>query len=238
MHFRFEDIARNFVKSNDLDSLYEHSYMNWQVMGNDYFCLHRSPAITVRLYRINAEEASKYFVKSCPDIPPSLAHLHDHKYDFYTFPLKGEIKDFRVAMMEAKDQPEGQFTWDRWSVGENLDIRNAYESPQCAVCILEHRISRGWVIFRYSTEVHTFCVSGTENTIYGSIQFYRQRQRSSLYLPEGEKLIHRGPVYGDSMNYKEMKSCINVPMAHVMSESEIYEEFSKTCAEAGLDLQL
>lgn len=78
---------------NDPESIIKGSFKNFHAKGLDYLCLHRSPTRTVKLYLLDGD-ASKL---------PEVVNPHDHRYNFRTTVLAGEMVDYRFAADPAGD---------------------------------------------------------------------------------------------------------------------------------------
>lgn len=67
----------------NIDTIIEHSYRNFHTKGFDYLCIHRSPEITQKIY---------FFDGDVSDLP-EVVNPHDHRYDFETWCLAGEVEN-------------------------------------------------------------------------------------------------------------------------------------------------
>ncbi|OHU64016.1 hypothetical protein [Mycobacteroides chelonae] len=93
-------IALPEIGELDMESVLENSYKDFHCKGFDYICLKRSPEYTLKAYFFegDAQDASE------------VVNPHDHRYDFRTTCLSGEVtnKWFRVP-----PRWEGQSTGDK-----------------------------------------------------------------------------------------------------------------------------
>jgi len=71
----------------------ENSFRNFHAKGLDYICLHRSPALTVKIYFLDGD------VTKIPEV----VNPHDHRYPFKTMVLAGAMADHRF-----KPDPTGE----------------------------------------------------------------------------------------------------------------------------------
>lgn len=68
-----------------IEVIAENSFRDFHVKGFDYLCLKRSPERTVKVY----------FMGSVDMAHPELVSPHDHRYDFKTTVLAGELVNWR-----------------------------------------------------------------------------------------------------------------------------------------------
>lgn len=66
-----------------VDHVVAHSYRDFHAKGVDYICLKRSPAETLKLYFLDGD-VSKL---------PEVVLPHDHRYDFSTYVVAGEMEN-------------------------------------------------------------------------------------------------------------------------------------------------
>lgn len=90
----------------DMGGLLEFSLKDYHVRGFDYLCLHRSPNMTIKVYLFDGDVAQAAEVV-CP---------HDHRYDFRTICLAGQVTNFT-------------FREDRFSSKAETFRRYAYRTP-------------------------------------------------------------------------------------------------------------
>lgn len=67
----------------DIDEVIANSYKNFHSKGLDYICISRTPELTVKLYFFDGD-ASKL---------PEVVNPHDHRYDFDTLCIAGEVEN-------------------------------------------------------------------------------------------------------------------------------------------------
>ena len=77
----------------DIDAVLENSFKNFHTKGFDYICLKRSAAYTQKLYFFDGD-ASKL---------PEVVNPHDHRYDFTTKCIAGEVEN----IIYEEDQERG-----------------------------------------------------------------------------------------------------------------------------------
>ena len=80
-----------------MDHMIENSYQNFHVKGFDYLCLKRSPHLTEKVYFFDGDVAKL----------PEVVNPHDHRYNFETTVLAGEMSDisYRLLNEERKKKP-------------------------------------------------------------------------------------------------------------------------------------
>ncbi|PBC38567.1 hypothetical protein CJ179_38905 [Rhodococcus sp. ACS1] len=67
----------------DIDAVLENSYKNFHTKGFDYICLKRSDRYTQKLYFFDGDVSSL----------PEVVNPHDHRYDFATTCIAGEVEN-------------------------------------------------------------------------------------------------------------------------------------------------
>lgn len=72
----------NFTPMN-IDTIIDNSYRNFHAKGFDYICIHRSPEITQKLYFFDGDASNL----------SEVVNPHDHRYDFETWCLSGEVEN-------------------------------------------------------------------------------------------------------------------------------------------------
>ena len=79
-----QPVLPSLVIAADMEAVLENSYRDFHVKGFDYICLRRSPAQTVKLY----------FFDDCDNAEtPEVVCPHNHRYDFQTTVIAGEMTD-------------------------------------------------------------------------------------------------------------------------------------------------
>ena len=71
----------------NLDEVLENSYKNFHAKGLDYICLKRSESLTQKLYFFDGD-VSKL---------PEVVNPHDHRYNFMTHCVTGEVENITYA---------------------------------------------------------------------------------------------------------------------------------------------
>ncbi|MDE8648183.1 hypothetical protein PXH69_24760 [Rhodococcus qingshengii] len=71
----------------NLDQAIANSFKNFHTKGFDYICLYRSPELTQKIYFFDGD-ASKL---------PEVVNPHDHRYEFYTQTIAGEVENIRFV---------------------------------------------------------------------------------------------------------------------------------------------
>ncbi len=99
---------------DSVEEIQKNSYKDFHAKGLDYLCIHRSPGYTVKLYIFEGDVAKA----------PEVVNPHDHRYDFRTTCLHGNVanslfaEDVRGELWQKfkYDTPlKGGhgFTWDK-----------------------------------------------------------------------------------------------------------------------------
>jgi hypothetical protein len=88
-----------------LETIKENSYKNFHAKGLHYVCLERSPLLTLKAYFFEGDISNA----------PEVVIPHNHRYDFTTEVLVGELTDLEYAEMAALG--------DRSSVAQKWDYR-------------------------------------------------------------------------------------------------------------------
>lgn len=68
-----------------IEDVVANSFRNFHAKGLDYLCLMRSPDLTIKVY----------FFDEAPEHTSEVVAPHDHRYDFQTEVLAGELRNFR-----------------------------------------------------------------------------------------------------------------------------------------------
>lgn len=80
------------IQITDPEMMLANSFKNFHTKGFDYICLERSPSYTLKVYLMDGD-ASKL---------PEVVNPHDHRYNFKTWVLAGEMVDYRFDPSEDK----------------------------------------------------------------------------------------------------------------------------------------
>jgi hypothetical protein len=90
------------IKMSNLEAIATNSYKNFHAKGLHYVCLERSPLCTLKAYFFEGEVINS----------PEIVVPHDHRYDFTTEVLSGELTDIEYAeCFPCKGVPIAQ-TWE------------------------------------------------------------------------------------------------------------------------------
>ena len=84
-----------------LDELRKASFKNFHAKGLDYICLKRTPRYTVKIYILDGD-LNKLPEVVCP---------HDHRYDFRTEVIAGEMIDFQYGVTIGEGVPHTHMEW-------------------------------------------------------------------------------------------------------------------------------
>lgn len=125
----------------DPESIIENSFKNFHTKGFDYLCLHRSPEHTLKLYFLDGD-ASKL---------PEVVNPHDHRYDFQTRVLAGEMFDYRYT-----PDPSGEI-WNAFDYMTPLNGGDGfkYRGEERLVTHGSKRLSAGTILATNNEHTHT-----------------------------------------------------------------------------------
>lgn len=111
----------NNLKWTDVEWLAKNSVFNHHVNGMNYLCIERSPAITYKIYYCNGvgNPNGGYLV-----------HPHNHRYNFHSTVLKGELQHLRFKESESHGElvTKNRYNWQT----KELDTVSK-------ICIYPHR---------------------------------------------------------------------------------------------------
>jgi hypothetical protein len=149
-----------------------HSVLNHHVDGMDYLCLHRSDALTVKLYfidpaRMHMQAPNTYLVTP-----------HTHRYSFESTVLAGTLAHvrFREVAGDAFDRfdyaPEDR---SRIDIGR-VSLNTHFES---------HSAGSGY--WCNTDDIHTLIVPSAP-VLLGLIQLGDRAKRSTVYVRRGEDM--------------------------------------------------
>jgi hypothetical protein len=145
-----------------------HSYMNHHVDGMHYLCLHRSPALTVKLYLMKR-----------PTNPNEgfLVSPHAHRYAFHTVLLSGSVDHIRFA----EDIGIGH---ERYSYIAESKAMVRTRTVRLDVMDIEH-VAKSGTYFVDVNEIHTLRPTDPSwPLLLGLFQYSDLLPSSALYLPQ------------------------------------------------------
>jgi hypothetical protein len=150
-----------------------HSTINHHVEGLDYLCLHRTDALTAKLYFIEPARTGK-------QPGAMLIAPHSHRYAFNTTVLAGEIRHERFHV-----ERNAFGTWERWSY--KAETRAMHNEDDCEIAMRSGRTHEAGNYIRESywvepDEVHTLIVP-VAPVMLGLVQFADTRTQSDIYIP-------------------------------------------------------
>ena len=90
---------------DDLDTVVANSFFDFHSKGMDYVCLKRTDALTIKAYFFDEDS----FKDAAEVVNP-----HNHRYDFQTQVLAGQLIDFRFEVRDfapLREDPYQQFSW-------------------------------------------------------------------------------------------------------------------------------
>jgi hypothetical protein len=168
-----ERFFKQLLTELDAAAAVPHSTINHHVEGLDYLCLHRTDALTAKLYFIDPARTGK--------LPGAmLVAPHSHRYAFHTIVLAGEIRHERYHV----ERPL-YCAWERWSY--KAETRAMHNEEDCELALRSGRVHEAGDYVRESywvepDEVHTLIVPA-KPVMLGLVQFADTRTQSDVYIP-------------------------------------------------------
>jgi hypothetical protein len=168
-----ERFFKQLLTELDADAAVPHSTINHHVEGLDYLCLHRTDALTAKLYFIDPARTGK-------QPGEHLVAPHSHRYAFHTTVLAGQIEHIRFATERSAFG-----TWERWSY--RAETRAMHNEEECHIGVRSGRLHEAGDYIRESywvepDEVHTLTVP-RKPVMLGLVQFADTRTQSDVYIP-------------------------------------------------------
>jgi hypothetical protein len=132
-----------------IEELVKHSYMNFHAKGLHYLCLQRSPLATVKAYFFTHEAASS----------PEVVIPHNHRYDFVTQVLSGELHDFIYWEVEAGTDKAVIYNKFDFYTPLNGGEGFVWQRPVCLRKAMYNNgtvlVRKGETLFRKASQIHT-----------------------------------------------------------------------------------
>lgn len=173
------DLIENLLLQADSKVLAQHSRMDHHAVGMHYLCLHRSDALTVKIYHITEQAQNNN--------SGYLIHPHNHRYMFDTVVLDGFINHKKFGIMSNKARPNCGHFETRLISGEEgfrmfkkSDVALIPTSTRFHTTAEQHRHYRVM-----PSDIHTLEVVG--ECVLGLIQYADSDLRPSIFLPLGMK---------------------------------------------------
>lgn len=166
------DSFRLMLQGLNVAEMAGHSTLNHHVDGMHYLCLHRSEALTAKVYLIDgATNANSKF----------LVHPHSHRYMFHTTVLAGAITHIRFWEKRGR-------LWDRHRyTAETRGLE--FEKRLTLTPHLERfEAGRGYLVTE--DQIHTLRLVSRKPVVLGLLQFADRAPDSVLYLPHGGSAPH------------------------------------------------
>jgi hypothetical protein len=134
-----------------LETIIENSYRDFHAKGMDYICLERDDEKTVKLYFFDGDATRL----------PEVVNPHDHRYDFSTEVLAGELRDLRYI-----HHPDGDaFQSFEWRTPLNGGDGFRWSSE---VCLLNHEINvvqTHCILATRHDQLHTIRIASNETVL-------------------------------------------------------------------------
>lgn len=164
MKYHYEKLINN-VTIRDIGELAKHSIFNHHVNGMHYLCLNRTNDLTLKIYY-------------CSDVgnPNSgyLVHPHNHRYEFDSTVLKGELQHLRFQESKNHGELVTKYGYD-WQTKQLKEINN--------VCLYTHRddnCKEGYGYTVLPNEIHTLKLLSPV-VIIGLIQYEDKIDNAVVY---------------------------------------------------------
>lgn len=137
------------------------SYMDFHARGLDYLCLQRSELMTLKVY---------FFDRAAP--AGQVVAPHDHRYDFQTRVLAGELHNWRYTKCDREDRraaaiADGAQPFERFLYDTPLNGGDGFSYAD-QVLLLRHRRETygvGSAHAHYAHELHTIGVPSDRTVI-------------------------------------------------------------------------
>jgi hypothetical protein len=132
----------------NLDIMRTNSYKNFHAKGLHYICLERSPLVTLKAYFFEDDISSA----------PEVAVPHNHRYDFTSEVLAGELTDIEYAAMDALGDRSS--VAQQWSYLTPLNGGNGFTwEKEVSLFKTNTRIKKpGEILLTQSHKIHTIKV--------------------------------------------------------------------------------
>ena len=136
------------VVHDPLDEIAANSFRNFHALGLDYLCLLRSPAMTLKAYFYDRDDAPT----------PELVCPHDHRYPFATTVLSGRCDHFRYwdePILQGIGKRHQRFAWRTpLNGGDGF----TWEGEAVIECVSRERYGPGASYWCTADEIHTIAV--------------------------------------------------------------------------------
>lgn len=144
--FTLKGLVSNLISSIDIDEALKSSFKNYHVEGMDYFNLQRRDGLTIRCYSMPANKITLNSDKL-------LLAPHNHRYNFDTFVLEGEVVN--VTFVPCASNVEGCKTWRRYPFDpEKKKFTSDYDKNQSLIARME-RYGEGDSFHITTDEIHS-----------------------------------------------------------------------------------
>lgn len=151
-------MLRSLVAGAVPEDVVVHSFKDMHTWGLDYICLHRSDALTVKLYVFEGDVSKA----------AEVVHPHDHRYDFQTIVLAGELVDIEYHETLDPDAPVYQrFAW-RTPMNGGGGFEWAGEArvdPICQRHRHDRQLSADVPVYHSAEDIHTIRVVGDRTAL-------------------------------------------------------------------------
>lgn len=134
----------------NIDEIVSNSYKNFHAKGLNYICLSRNGNATVKAYFFEGDIVSA----------PEVVVPHNHRYDFVTEVLAGELVDKEYREVKEKDLGLGLRAVQRWEYMTPLNGGKGFQwaSESFLWWYGERTVAKGQSLFSPAHKIHTIKV--------------------------------------------------------------------------------
>jgi hypothetical protein len=172
-------------------TILENSFKTYHVPGVTYINLHKEQDFRVKLYHIRAK------------IDSPLVSPHNHKYDFNTEVLYGEVRNCLFMEIDTKNQYSNCSRYTCGDSGEILPLTGE-------VCALLPNMywpiyKAGQSYFMSKNNIHTI-IPLTQDVVLLIREYKKQSDFSDVYMGEKNYSVNTKPVYEKFRDITEIDS--------------------------------
>ena len=134
----------------NLEEIAKNSYKNFHAKGLHYICLSRNPNATVKAYFFEGDVSKS----------PEVVVPHDHRYDFITEVLAGELTDKHYKEVPQKNLGLGLRAVQRWDYHTPLNGGKGFQwaSESFLWWFGERVLTKGQSLYSPAKKIHTIKV--------------------------------------------------------------------------------
>lgn len=166
----------------NIETIAENSFFNFHAKGLDYICLRRDPG---------GETHKLYFL---PENRDGIVAPHNHRYDFQTQLLAGEVEDVRYTQDHLMEQGDQYFEHEWYTPLSGGYGASPYSEPvrlRRKTSVVASRPGDTW--HTKAHRIHT--LRPLKPSVIFLIQKPRKRPTSMIYLREGQGFPNLSGLY-------------------------------------------